>query len=165
MKLVEAPNSWLDRTVSDFNFESQDAEKTAQEMIDFMLKEGGLGLAANQIQLDAQIFVMRPYLLDDKTPFAAINPVVLEVSQETETAPEGCLSYPGLFVDVKRPKSILAKYFDTSGQECKIQLYDIDARCFLHEYDHLQGVTFIDRVSRLKLDRALKKQQKRLKNG
>lgn len=165
MQLIQAPDTWLEKIAKPFDFESLDAEKISQEMIDFMLEKGGLGLAANQIGLDAQIFVMRPYLLEDKTPFAAINPSVVAVSEDTELSPEGCLSYPGLFLDVKRPKNILAKYFDTTGQECTIELYDLDARCFLHEYDHLQGVTFTDRVSKLKLDRALKKQQKRLKNG
>lgn len=165
MNLVKAPNLWLDKTVKAFDFEKQNADKISQEMIDFMLKEGGLGLAANQVELDAQLFVMKPYLLENSEPFAVINPVVLHVSEETDTAPEGCLSYPRLFLDVKRPKSIVAKYFDTKGKECTIELYDIDARCFLHEYDHLQGITFTDRVSKLKLDRAIKKQKKVLKHG
>ena len=87
------------------------------------------------------------------------------MSDETESGPEGCLSYPNLWLDVKRPKSISAKYFDRTHTERTITLYDLDARCFLHEYDHLQGVTFTDRVSQLKLDRAIKKQKKVQKHG
>ena len=165
MKLIHAPNSWLDKQVAEFDFEKHNAAEISDRMIDLMVKEGGLGLAANQVEFDGQIFVMRPTLFDAKTPFEAINPVITAVSEETEIGPEGCLSYPGLWLDVKRPVAISAKYFDRTGKECKIDLYDLDARCFLHEYDHLQGITFTDRVSKLKLDRARKKQQKRLKNG
>jgi peptide deformylase len=74
--------------------------------------------------------------------------------------PEGCLSHPDLFLTVKRPRGIVAKYLDINAKECTIELYDIDARCFLHEYDHLNGIEFTDRVSKLKLDRAKKKRQK-----
>ena len=165
MKLIHAPNSWLDKQVAEFDFEKHDAVEISDRMIDLMVKEGGLGLAANQVEFDGQIFVMRPTLFDAKTPFEAINPGITAVSEETEIGPEGCLSYPGLWLDVKRPVAISAKYFDRTGKECTIDLYDLDARCFLHEYDHLQGITFTDRVSKLKLDRARKKQQKRLKNG
>jgi peptide deformylase len=165
MHIIQAPDKWLDTKTKLFDFDKLDAPAIAKEMIDLMHREGGLGLAANQVGLDAQIFAMRPTLLEDKTAFCAINPEIIDVSSETESGPEGCLSYPGLWLDVKRPKAISAKYFDTEGRECKIDLYDLDARCFLHEYDHLQGVTFTDRVSKLKLDRAIKKQQKRLKHG
>ena len=165
MKLIHAPNSWLDTQVKPFDFDKDNAEVVSDQMIGIMMKEGGLGLAANQVELDAQIFVMRPTLFGSREPFEAINPVITAVSDETESGPEGCLSYPGLWLDVKRPVAISAKYFDRTGKECTIDLYDLDARCFLHEYDHLQGITFTDRVSKLKLDRALKKQQKRLKNG
>jgi len=77
--------------------------------------------------------------------------------------PEGCLSHPDLYLTVKRPKQLVAKYLDNTAKECKIELYDIDARCFLHEYDHLQGIEFTDRVSKLKLAMAYKKRNKRTK--
>lgn len=165
MKLIKAPNKWLHTKVNPFDFEVQDAEKITQQMVDLMLEEGGLGLSANQVELDSQIFVMRPTLLDSRKPIEIINPVITSVSEEVETGPEGCLSYPQLWLDIKRPVSISAKYFDKTHTECTITLYDLDARCFLHEYDHLQGITFTDRVSRLKLDRATKKQKKVQKHG
>ena len=147
MKLITAPNKWLNTQVKPFDFDTMDAEAVSQEMIDAMKSQGGLGLAANQVELDAQIFVMRPTLTRDRTAFEVINPVITAVSDETESGPEGCLSYPDLWLDVKRPKSISAKYFDRTHTERTITLYDLDARCFLHEYDHLQGITFTDRVS------------------
>lgn len=166
MKLVKSPDPWLEKAVDPFDFEVMDADQTACEMIEIMQIEHGIGLSANQVGLNAQIFVMKPYLLDSPEPFAVINPVITDIDTEMDSAPEGCLSHPDLFLTVKRPKSIVAKYFDTQAKECTITLHDIDARCFLHEFDHLQGIEFTDRVSKIKLDMAKKKQSKiRKKHG
>lgn len=160
MHLIKSPDPWLDKQVKPFDFETLDAKKIADEMIEIMLKEGGIGLSANQVGLDAQIFVMKPHLLENKEPFALINPTLTSVTVNNEEMPEGCLSHPELFLKVRRPRGIVAKYLDTDAKECIIELYDIDARCFLHEWDHLQGVEFTDRVSKLKLEMARKKQKK-----
>lgn len=163
MKLVKSPNEWLQKVVAPFDFDKLDAVTISKEMIDTMITEGGIGLSANQVALDAQIFVMKPILLADKTPLTIINPVIEQVTQDVELMPEGCLSHPDLFLSVRRPKGLVARYLDTQAKECTIELYDIDARCFLHEYDHLQGIEFTDRVSRVKLDMAKKKAVKRKK--
>ena len=160
MHLVKSPDPWLQKVVKDFDFETLDAKAISEEMIELMVQEGGIGLSANQVGLDARIFVMKPHLLEDKSPLVIINPHLASVTVNYENLPEGCLSHPDLFLSVKRPRGIIANYLDITGKECKIELYDIDARCFLHEYDHLQGIEFTDRVSRLKLDMAKKKQAK-----
>ena len=166
MKLVKSPSSWLEKSVKPFDFDALDAYEISQEMISLMIQEGGIGLSANQVALDAQIFVMKPILLEDKSPLTVINPVIEKVTEDTELMPEGCLSHPDLYLTVKRPKGLVAKYLDINAKERIIELYDIDARCFLHEYDHLQGIEFTDRVSKLKLERARKKQTKmRKQNG
>lgn len=166
MQLVKSPDPWLEKKVDEFDFESLDAKAISDEMISIMTEEGGIGLSANQVALNAQIFVMKPYLLEDKSPLTIINPQIESVTINTENMPEGCLSHPDLFLKVRRPRGIVAKYLDTAQKECTIELYDIDARCFLHEYDHLQGIEFTSRVSKLKLNMALKKKQKRNKvNG
>ena len=165
MQLLKSPHPFLEKQVQPFDFERLDAETISREMTQLMLEEGGIGLSANQVGIDAQIFVIKPILLEDKTPLTVINTVIDKITQDTETMPEGCLSHPGLFLTVKRPKGLIAKYFDINAKECTIDLYDIDARCFLHEYDHLHGIEFTDRVSRLKLDMARKKQKKVVKNG
>lgn len=166
MKLVKSPDPWLEKAVSPFNFDALDAESIAGEMIQIMEQEGGIGLSANQVALDAQIFVMKPYFANNKIPFAIINPEIVAVTETKETMPEGCLSHPELFLQVNRPTGLVAKYLDINAEERIIELYDIDARCFLHEFDHLQGIEFTDRVSKLKLQMARKKQQKRRKvNG
>jgi peptide deformylase len=163
MKLVKSPDPWLEKIVQPFDFDVLDAKSISEEMTELMLKEGGIGLSANQVALDAQIFVMKPILLEDKSPLTIINPIIEQVTQDVELMPEGCLSHPDLFLTVKRPKGLVARYLDINAKECTIELYDIDARCFLHEYDHLQGIEFTDRVSRVKLDMAKKKANKRKK--
>lgn len=165
MKLVTSPDKWLSQEVKLFDFDTLDAKQIEQQMIELMTAEGGIGLSANQVALDAQIFVIKPHLLENKDPFAVINPVIESLTADTELLPEGCLSHPDLFLQVKRPRGLVAKYLDTDAKECIIELYDIDARCFLHEFDHLYGIEFVDRVSKLKLELARKKQFKRIKNG
>lgn len=160
LKLVKAPNEWLSKKVDLFSFNFLNAEEVSKQMISVMMEEGGIGLSANQVALDAQIFVMKTHLLETNTILTVINPEIVKVSEETELMPEGCLSHPDLFLEVKRPKEIVVKFLDTTAQECIINLIDIDARCFLHEYDHLQGIEFTDRVSKLRLDRAKKKRNK-----
>lgn len=168
MKLIEAPDSWLDKVVKPFDFDNLDAVQISGEMCQIMMANNGIGLSANQVGLDAQIFVMRPLEHEEiKKPFAVINPSIIEVDEEVINQKEGCLSYPGLVLHVKRPRRIVAQFLDIDAKECIIEFVGIDARCFLHEYDHLNGITFTDRVSKLKLDMANKKlkKQKRLVHG
>ena len=103
-----------------------------------------------------------------KEPFAVINPVIQKISEETSLEYEGCLSYPNLILKISRPRKLVASFLDADAKECTIELEGYDARCFLHEYDHLQGIDFTDRVSKLKLDMAKKKKakiEKRYANG
>tara|TARA_E500000178_G_scaffold89293_1_gene88183 strand:+ start:2101 stop:2598 length:498 start_codon:yes stop_codon:yes gene_type:complete len=160
MKLVKSPNAWLQKIVDPFDFDELNAQEISEEMIALMAQEGGIGLSANQVGLNARIFVMKPHLLEDNSPLTVINPTIDKVSVNQETMPEGCLSHPDLYLKVPRPKGIVVKFLDIYQKECIMELYDIDARCFLHEYDHLSGIEFTNRVSRLKLDMARKKQIK-----
>ena len=169
MELVYAPNKWLEKEVQDFDFDKHKAVDIAQEMVDLMVEKDGIGLSANQVGLDAKIFVIQPNMHKDiKMPFAVINPVIQKVSEETYLDYEGCLSHPGLYLKVRRPLKLVAKFLDADAKECIIELDAIDSRCFLHEYDHLYGVEFTDRVSKLKLKMAMKKKmkaEKRVING
>ena len=164
MKLLSSPNKFLKKVVQPFNFKTMDAKQTSGEMCQIMMAKNGLGLAANQVGLDAQIFVMRPTAHAEITkPFAVINPEIIEVSNEVIENKEGCLSHIGLILSIKRPSKIVAQFLDIDEKECIIELSGIDARCFLHEYDHLNGIEFTDRVSKLKLSMAQKKQRKLIK--
>ena len=164
MQLIQSPNSFLTRKVKPFDFNELDAKQVSGEMCQIMMAKNGLGLAANQVELDAQIFVMRPIENEQVTkPFAVINPVITEISQHSQLGKEGCLSHIGLMLNIKRPTSLVAKFLDIDAKECIIEFSGVDARCFLHEYDHLQGIEFTDRVSKLKLNMAKKKQKKLIK--
>jgi peptide deformylase len=164
MKLISSPNNFLNKVVKPFDFKTMDAKQISGEMCQIMMANNGLGLAANQVGLDAQIFVMRPVEHQEVTkPFAVINPVILEISEDTVTGKEGCLSHLGLVLNISRPERLVAQFLDIDAKECILEFSGIDARCFLHEFDHLQGIEFTDRTSKLKLSLAKKKQKKLLK--
>ena len=159
MELIKAPNEFLEKQVKPFDFENMDAEKISKDMVDTMLKYKGIGLASNQVGLDAQIFVM-----GEENPITVINPIITEVGPERVEMEEGGLSFPGLYFKVKRPAVVSVQYLDTKQKECIIKLEGLHARVFLHEYDHLQGITFDQRISKLRLEMAKKKQEKLLKD-
>lgn len=141
--------------------EDGDAEQLESAMIDFMIKNRGIGLAANQIGLTKRVFVMGSYNIQGfPQPFALFNPVILESSQETILDQEGCLSYPGLYLSVKRPSWIRVAYQNSKGDAIEARLSGYLAKCFQHELDHLNGVCFVDKVSKLKLQLAMKKIRK-----
>jgi len=174
MELVLAPNHMLEQKVERWNFETMHPGPVAMEMVDVMNKHSGLGLSANQVGFPYQIFVMKALL--NKThgsPLVVMNPLIKGLSEEIEEGIEGCLSHPNLLLKVRRPISVMVE-FDTLTPDYKNIIHvdekfdDIDARIFLHEYDHLFGIQFIDRVSKLKLKNAEKrriKKEKRKVNG
>jgi peptide deformylase len=161
MKLIKHPDPVLKQSATPWQFQVADdceqASKIEQEMISLMKAANGIGLAAQQVGLLKRVFVMRT---QDGREFGVFNPTVLEVNNEKELGEEGCLSFPDLWLKVERSKSLIAKYLDNTGQERIIQLTGLDARCFLHELDHLDGVCFTDGLSPLKLSMAIKKQRK-----
>lgn len=135
-----------------------DAEELERHMIDFMINNNGIGLAANQINLNKRVFVMGSRNIPNfPDPFALFNPRIIESSKELVLDQEGCLSYPGLFLMVKRPSWVVAEYQDSLGNIKEIKIDGYLAKCFQHEYDHLDGICFVDRVSQLKLNLAMKK--------
>ena len=130
-------------------------------MIEVMENYNGIGLAANQVGLDARIFVMGSNKIDGFcNPQAFINPIITKYSMEDSVDKEGCLSFPTLFLNVKRPKMIEATYYDIAGNQQEIRVTGYMAKCFQHEYDHLNGICFTNRVSKLKLEMSLKKLKK-----
>lgn len=170
MKLItvnEDSQNFLNSSVKVFDYNTLDAREISLNMIKIMIDNYGLGLSANQVGVDGQIFVMKAIL--NKTygdPLIVINPTIIELSQEKDIQVEGCLSNPNLFLRVSRPVSCVAN-FDTLTDDMNrvinvtATFTDIDARVFLHEYDHLNGVQFTDRVSKLKLKMAEKRRIKR----
>ena len=139
-----------------------DAEQLEREMCEFMTKNHGIGLAANQIGLTKRVFVMGSKNIEGfPEPFALFNPKLLEVSEEQDLYKEGCLSYPGLYLSVKRPSVIKVEYQDSQGNVHEAAMSGLVARCFQHELEHLDGICFVDKVSQMKLQLAMKKLRKR----
>ena len=163
MQLVRHPNPILKQRAVDWDFNQQtNAEEVEQEMLQIMKACNGRGLAANQVGLLSRVFVMRTA---DGREFGLFNPVIKFSSEVVQEGEEGCLSFPDLWLNVKRPVAVDVEYLDRTGKECTISFVDIDARCCLHEMDHLNGVCFTDGLSPLKLALAIKKQKKRKRNG
>jgi len=157
MQLIKDPDDFLKKKVDAFNFEKDDAPKIANEMIEDMIRFNGVGLAANQVGYNGRIFVMKP---QTGKPFAVINPTIERVSATTKLDVEGCLSFPNLFLYVQRPDKVDVNYLDIDGKNVKMLLQDFEARIFLREFDHLEGITFDTRVSKFKLQLAREKQRK-----
>ena len=162
MKLIYHPNSWLERKVDPFDFNKLNAKEIEEQMIEIMDKNQGVGLAANQVGLDASVFSI---LKSNGDKIAVFNPVIRAASKETNLGIEGCLSFPALMLNVSRANSIAVSYQNKEGNTVNEELHGFDARVFQHEFDHLQGINFVDRVSKLKLDLALKKRKKYIKKN
>ncbi len=163
LELVKHPADILKETLPNFDFDNpiMDPKILEEEMVKLMFSENGRGLSANQVGVRARVFVIKTEKLKNvTTPFAVFNPKVIAVDDEQVQDYEGCLSFPNLFLPVKRAKHVVVEFFDRDNNQCIIRLDDIDARCFLHELDHLNGVCFTDNVSKLKLDLAIKRQRK-----
>jgi peptide deformylase len=133
----------------------------AKDMLDTMYDAPGIGLAAPQIGEMKRIVVMDLAKEGEKPdPIVMINPEILKYSEDTVTSEEGCLSIPEIYYEVERPADITVKYTDLEGKTVEKDATDRLAICIQHELDHLDGVLYIDYLSRLKRDRVLKKFQK-----
>ncbi|HEY2032604.1 MAG TPA: peptide deformylase [Rhizomicrobium sp.] len=147
-----------------------DAEIRAlvDDMIETMYGADGIGLAAIQVGVPKRVLVMDIDQKDGKkNPKAYINPKILWTSEEVATFEEGCLSVPEIWDEVERPAKIRAEYLDRDGKRHEIEAEGLLATCLQHEMDHLEGVLFLDHLSKLKRSMALKKLQKakRLKDA
>ena len=124
------------------NFDDE-LRETLSEMVNLMRKANGVGLAANQVDIPKRFFVLEYEGVLKKV----VNPEILEFSEEKVDFEEGCLSIPGIYKKVVRPKKIKVKYFDENGIEVQEELDEMWARAFQHELDHLDGILFTERLS------------------
>ena len=159
MKLIKYPNEMLAREVKDVDLENPgfDPVELKAEMVKFMIDNNGIGLAANQIGLDAKVFVMGDSV---ENSTICINPTVLQYTEETQNDIEGCLSFPNVYVKIKRPTEILAEWYNENLEKQTVKIDGYSAKCYLHELDHLLGITMKDRTSTLKWNMANKKAKK-----
>ena len=137
-------------------------------MLAAMYAAPGIGLAAPQVGHGLRMFVMDLQANDRRQPFVLINPEIVAQSVETAVREEGCLSIPGQYADVVRPRQVRVRYLDLSGARCEIEGEGLLSACLQHEIDHLDGVLFVDHLSSLKrnmLMRKLAKEQKAKKGA
>ena len=137
----------------DFDNPPCDPKELAQTLHDKMLKSDGLGLSANQVGLPYRVFVMRT----GEKPYAVFNPKVVDVSEKELSMKEGCLSFPLLYLSVKRPDSVRIRFQDETGEMRTEKFIGMTARIALHEFDHMLGKVYTQRATQYETQRALRK--------
>lgn len=141
-----------------------DREELTENLAKTMRQENGIGLSANQCGVMERVFIMYSDLKERKI-IACFNPRIIEESVEQSLMDEGCLTYPGLWLKVKRPIWIRATWEDTKGTKGEYQLLGLEARIFQHEYDHMEGTNFTKKVSKLRMKMAMKRLKKQTKKA
>ncbi len=150
LKILNYPHAALRAKAKPVAAIDADVTAAAGAMLDLMYQNEGLGLAAQQVGLDVQLLVIN-FAGDaeqkDKE-VVAINPVILDTKGAVKDR-EGCLSFPGLYQDIRRAKAVRVQYYDLTGQAKEMTCTDLAARVWQHEIDHLNGVLFIDKMGPL----------------
>jgi peptide deformylase len=162
LTIVKHPNPILEERMPEFDFDNPltDPVQLEKDMIEIMLERGGIGLAANQVGIKTRMFVMgHPKYRDHAQAF--FNPVIAGITEDTLEEEEGCLSFPNIYVKIKRPRGVLVRFQNSKGETQEAEFFGTECRCFLHEFDHLEGITYKDRLSTLKWALAVKKSTKR----
>ncbi|WP_343525561.1 peptide deformylase [Sphingomonas sp.] len=171
LPIVEVPDPRLRLVSKPVETVDDSIRQLVAEMIETMYDAHGIGLAAIQVGVDKRILVIDLQEEEDeegkpiRNPHAYINPEILSVSDELSTYNEGCLSIPEQYAEVKRPARCRVKWLDEKGEAHEAELDGLLATCMQHEIDHLNGVLFIDHVSRLKRDMLMRKLSKIRKGG
>ena len=153
---------FVDDTLKEAGF--KDRVELSKVMYDTMAKYGGIGLSANQVGLPFRMFIMGGHpQIDNGRVRSVFNPLINDVSEETVSMKEGCLSFPFLFLTITRPKWCHVKYTDENGKDVEEVLHGMNARIFMHENEHMNGYVFTDLVSKFKLKRAEEARKKMVK--
>lgn len=172
-EIVLVPDPVLKETAQPVESLTPDIKTQIARMWETMYNAPGIGLAANQVGLLNRVFVMdctpraageeddlAPAPKTARNPLALINPEIVWRSEETSLMEEGCLSIPGQYAEVERPASIRVAYIDEHGKEQERACSGVESHCVQHELDHLNGVLFVDYLSKLKRNMLLKKLEK-----
>jgi len=159
LKILEFPDPKLRQRASEVTVFDNTLKTTCEDMLETMYNAKGIGLAAIQVNILKRIVVVD--LSEEKNnPLIFINPEIIKVSEGTKQHGEGCLSVPGIFENVTRPDSFIGKYQDLDGLDHKLEADGLLSVCLQHEIDHLNGRVFVDRLSRLKQEKIVRKLQK-----
>jgi len=169
LKLIPPTDPRVLSSIAPFNddmlkeHDYKDRKELCNDMEAAMKKYGGIGLSANQVGLPFRMFICGGHpQVENGLMMKVFNPVIISASVETTLMKEGCLTFPFLFLSVKRPRKVTVKYEDENGDLKEATMDGMMSRVFQHEYDHMQGVVFTEKVSKLKLDMAKKKAEKEM---
>ena len=144
MELVYAPADILKKPTISVDEDMDNVVKLAEQMHTVMSQNNGIGLAAPQVGIDKSFFIM-----GDKTRYKLIvNPKIIETGKEEGLITEGCLSFPGIFLDVSRSSHITVSAIDLNGKVIIHKFAGLESACVQHEIDHLQGQTLLNKVNR-----------------
>lgn len=157
--LVILPDAVLRQVSSPVEAVTPEIKALAADMLETMYDAPGIGLAAIQIGVPRRVVTIDLAKTEDeeKTPIVFINPEIIWSSDEMNTHEEGCLSIPEYYEEVDRPARVKVRYLDLDGKQQEIEADGLLATCIQHEVDHLNGVLFIDHLSRLKRERVTKR--------
>ena len=164
-KILTIPNSLLRKKSSKVNEVDGDIKKLMDDMLETMYDAPGIGLAAIQIGVPKRVIVIDVSKeADKKKSMCFVNPEITWKSHTNATYEEGCLSIPNQFANIERPNECKLKYLDYNGKKKEIKAEGLLATCIQHEIDHLNGILFIDYLSKLKKDLIIKKLSKNKKD-
>ena len=163
-QILTEPNSILRQKSSIVEKVDGEIQKLMDDMLETMYAAPGIGLAAIQVGVPKRIIVLDISRNEEpKKPMFFINPEIVEKAKNNSTYEEGCLSVPGQFAEIERPESCHLKFLDYNGQPQEIKAEGMLATCIQHEIDHLEGILFIDYLSKLKKSMIVKKLSKQQK--
>ena len=166
-KVILVPDPVLRQVAQPVNRIDDAVRAQMGRMIETMYAYEGIGLAANQVNMLNRVICIDTSKRDGTAPnpIPMVNPEIIWSSEELWKCKEGCLSIPGQYADVERPKSVRVKYIDRKGEVQEIEATGLASSCLQHEIDHLDGKLFIDYLTRLKRELILERVEKDKKNG
>jgi len=160
-RILTEPNKLLRQISKPVNKVGKNEQKLMDDMVETMYAANGIGLAAIQIGFPKRIIVMDVSKdQKNKNPMYFINPIILNKATEQSTYEEGCLSVPDQFAEIDRPNKCEVEYLDYNGKKKLLKADGLLATCIQHEIDHLEGILFIDYLSKLKKSMIIKKLSK-----
>ena len=162
--IITEPNKLLRQVSKPVSKVGKEEQKLMKDMLETMYAANGIGLAAIQVGILKRLVVIDISKEEEKKkPIFLINPKIIHQSKNTSVYEEGCLSLPGQFAEIERPAECTIKYIDYNGKEKELKSDGLLATCIQHEVDHLNGILFIDYLSKLKKDMIIKKLVKQKK--
>lgn len=158
LKVLMAFDPILRQKTTEISTFDDDLRKFLDQMMTTMYKEKGVGLAAPQVGKSLHAFTM--HMREKEQPYKMINAQILKFSEEQVTYKEGCLSFPNVFLEIARPRDILVKYMDEHENVLEKEFTGWESRCIQHELDHLNGILFVDELSKDRRDFIIRKIKK-----